>query len=137
MVWLSDLCPWCKYNPYGCVVEECDFKTLPYEKNAILKRLKKEKKKVDEMRAMIKDADIKKLEPEVFEKVQDVLDLLKGMQIMVDRLVADFGMTTDEVYNVVGFGNDKMSWLDKAKIGIKLAKLRRMRKKGVKKNKKR
>ena len=126
----DDACPWCKYNPYGCIPDDCDFKTLPYEKEAILKRLREEKKNIDKIRDKALDVDLKNATPETMKDMQSMVDISKGMQIMVDRLVADFGMKNDEIYVAVGFDKSKMSWANKMKLTMKLMRMKEKRKGG-------
>lgn len=117
-------CPWCKYNP-GCgdPKVECDFKSLPYEKDAIIKRLIKEREWIDSVKLQVLDGVYSK--DSVEEAIAGVVDRSKGMQIMVDRLVADFRMDEGEVKRAVGFKKD--SFLVKMQLSAKIAQMRKSR----------
>ena len=122
----EDACVWCKYNAHGCNTADCDFKTLAYEKKAILERLTIERVKVDGIREKFL-ANGKELSDEMMIEVADMVDVMKGMQIMVDRLVTDFEMKNDEIYEEVGFTQSKLSFVAKAKLMLKLRQLKKKR----------
>lgn len=117
-------CPWCKYNP-GCgdPMVECDFKSLPYEKDAIIKRLIKEREWIDTVKMQMLDGVYGKSDAE--EVMAGVVDRSKGMQIMVGRLVVDFGMDEEEVKKAAGFKKD--SFLVRAQLAAKVAQMRKSR----------
>lgn len=123
----GNTCPWCKYNNHGCDESDCDFKTLPYEKDAILDRLTIERKKIDGVRKKFSEFKGKELTDDLNRDLAWMLDVMKGMQIMVDRLVADFGMKNEEIQGLVGFNESKMSFVEKAKLMMKLRKMKELR----------
>ena len=121
-----DFCPWCKFNSYRCSEDEskssCDFRNLPYEKDVILARLKLEACHVQSIKERILVGS-----ENIGEATSTLVDLIKGMQIMVDRLVVDFRMSGEEVRKEVGFGKD--TFIQKARIAFELGKLRKLRRK--------
>lgn len=125
---MKDVCPWCKHNPFGCEEVDCDFRTLPYEKEAIIGRLVEERKKIDAFKERMSGREMSQGEMgKMLVEVRDVVDVSRGMQVMVDRLVADFGMTEKEVHDAVGFDEGKMSMVQKAKLWMKLRELKKRR----------
>ena len=121
----EDRCPWCKYIPGGCTAKDCDFKELPYEREAILKRLKQEADAVIDMR----DNIIKNDDPDA-EVLENIMDISYGMQIMTNRLKEDFDVTDDEIKELIGA--KKLSMWQKAKLAAKTQQLRSLRKGGKK-----
>ena len=114
-------CPWCQYLPQGkCTAKECDFKSLPYEKEAILKRLSQEADAVAYVRDEIARSD--DFNADEFEKI---MDISFGMQIMVTRLKADFGMQDEEIKKYIGV--KKMSMWQKAKLAAKMQQMKGLR----------
>ena len=89
-------CPWCKFTP-TCPVREgmkenCDFESLPYEKEAILKRVRSEVASIDELKAKIMEM------PDSSKGwLMEVIDKIRGIEIMSQRLIADFGMTMEDI----------------------------------------
>lgn len=102
-------CPWCKFNKSSCdgVEETCDFKSLPYEKDAILARIKQEYEKVQELK-----------KGRTLESYKDIVDKVAGIQIMTERLKEDFGVEGDEVRKLSGV--DELSTVNKLKLSAKL-----------------
>jgi len=118
-------CPWCKYQKEGkCELDDCDFKDLPFEKEAIIERMKREADHVIEVRDKIADKEID--EEQLKKDMALIMDLSMGMSIMVKALTEDFGMTEEEVKNAVGF--KKMSLMQKARLASKMAQLKILRK---------
>jgi hypothetical protein len=107
-------CEWSKYNG-GCG-EPCDFKSLPYEKDAILERIRKESDWLTTKKQSISlSSDV-----EVAEKLfLEIADKLKGIQIMVLRLQIDFGMTNKELREILKVKKDPISSM---KLSLLLAK---------------
>jgi hypothetical protein len=85
-------CLWCKHNP-GCENEDfqnqCEFKTLPFEKDAIMQRLKFEWSEIQRMRAEL----VNEQEREKAEKLaRNVMDKSQAVQTMMGVLRVDFKM---------------------------------------------
>ena len=119
-------CPWCKFQAGGkCGLDDCDFKKLPFKKDAIVERMKREADHVIEVRNRLADKELD--EDQIRKDVALVMDLSIGMTIMTKALTEEFGMTEDEVKNEVGI--KKMSMLQKAKLASKMAQFKMMRKK--------
>jgi len=122
----EDTCSCCKYNP-RCNKEDCDFKDLKYEKEEILLRLKKEKEHVDSLKEKVGDLNSKGFDEDSVKNLMTILDIAKGMQIMIDRLCIDFGMTEKEIKDIVDLNkkneNEKMSYIQRAKVALKMRKL--------------
>lgn len=113
-------CHWSKYNG-GCG-DPCDFKTLPYEKEAILERMQTEAKWLKDQRESISaKMDVKMAESIFFQ----ISDKIKGIQIMVERLKADFGMTDKELRSIMKTKQDPIA---SAKLALALTKLQLKRK---------
>jgi len=125
---MSDICKWCIHNPYAPHCDSdgnCDFKNLQYEKDAILARLKSESEMIRDMKKMLVDAPMDKLELIAEDEIRNILDATKGMQIMVDRLVADFGMSEKELKDYLDVQKD--SFYARAKMAAKLSALKKSR----------
>jgi len=118
-------CKWCTHNPYSSHCDSdgnCDFKNLPFDKDAILERVKAE-------RSIIQDAKEKIIstssESIADEEVAQVLDSMKGIQIMVDVLMKDFGMSEKELKDIISLQKD--SFIQRAKMASKLSALKKSR----------
>jgi hypothetical protein len=112
-------CEWCKYNKNGCgIIEQCDFRTLPYERDVIVQRIGDELKAVDDFKQEMVGGEVSD------HKIRIVVDKLAGVEIMISRLVADFGMSREQVMDVVGFKPEKISFFQRIKL---LAKLNEMK----------
>ena len=118
-------CSWCKYNEGGkCVAKDCDFKKLPYEKEAILARIRREADHIVEVRNKLADAN--EIDEEVVkEDVALIMDLAAGINIMSKALQEDFDMSEDDVKKAVGV--KKLSLMQKAKLASKMAQFKMMR----------
>lgn len=105
-------CKWCKYNP-GCD-DSCDFRSLKYDKDAIIDRMKEE---LDFVKALTKEI-------EKAENIDRISDKLYGVSIMSQSLREDFGVKDAEIGRIVG---SKMSIITKAKLASKLMKMKKER----------
>jgi len=117
-------CKWCKRNNGACntkeLVKDCDFRTLPYERNAIIVRAKKELETVKQIREKLKD---EKDAGVIQSMVVDASDRVAGIRIMLDALQEDFGVKDPE--GVVGM--PKVGMLDAMKLAIKLKQMEKTR----------
>lgn len=120
---MADRCPWCRYAEGGCSGDECEFRTLPYEKGAILARLKKERIRIEVVRGRIVAMRYAAKE-EMEEDVRQMFDVISAMQTMIDRLVADFGMTAEGVRGKIG----AVQKIGKAELALALARMKRLKK---------
>ena len=114
------VCPWCVYNSHGCPVDQCDFRTLPMEKDAILKRMGQELNIINSnKRALVsgKVADPK-------NAVVGILDRVKGLDIMFNVLWKKFGMSEAEVKAQLP-EVEKFSAADRLKLAIRYKSLDR------------
>jgi len=101
-------------------VKDCDFRTLPYERNAIIVRAKKELETVKQIREKLKD---EKDAGVIQSMVVDASDRVAGIRIMLDALQEDFGVKDPE--GVVGM--PKVGMLDAMKLAIKLKQMEKTR----------
>jgi hypothetical protein len=105
------------------VEQACDFRTLKYEKDAILVRLNEENVKHNtDMDVLLKvelQADVET------RMIRDIFDRLSGMQLMVERLKADFGMSDDEIKKQGGFR--ELNLIQKAKLAMKMQMFKKTR----------
>lgn len=125
---MSDICKWCIHNPYAPHCDSdgnCDFKTLPYTKDAILERLKAETDMIKDAKKKLVDTPMDRLQVIADDEVRRIVDATKGMQIMVDRLIADFGMTEKELKDTLEVQKD--SFMTRAKMAAKLSSLKKAR----------
>lgn len=115
-------CPWCKFKKEGCKVEkDCDFKKLPYEKEAILVAMKKEASVVERVRE-----DIVKYRVQDAEKsLAMVIDVSVALGIMADALIKDFGMSMDEIKASVTVR--KLSLAEQSMLVVRVASMKKMR----------
>ena len=105
-------CPWCKFKKDGiCKSEPCDFLLLPYEKEAILRRIKELSFKVSNAYSTLCDRAICK-DPE--RTLYELVDIQLGMAIMADRLMKDFGMSLEEIKKQASY--TKMGFTEKARL---------------------
>ena len=116
-------CPWCPYNNHGCNKEDCDFQNLPYEKEAILTRIKEERARIEDMKESI--SEMVEM-PEAEDAMATAVDVTKGIQIMMSRLQADFGMSLDDVKKVVG-DEKSTGFGQRVRLMAALAKMKRKR----------
>jgi hypothetical protein len=109
-------CPWCKFNKSSCqgVEASCDFKSLPYEKGAIVMRIKQEYGKIQELK--------KSPNPDT---LRDVVDKIAGIQVMSERLREDFGMAGQDIRREAGI--EELGTIEKLKLGYKLKLMQRSR----------
>lgn len=123
----KEFCAWCKHNPFNCegVETACDFRTLPYDKDAIMNRLQEEYVKYSADRKKLVDGkDLK----EQMQVANDVVDRARGMQIMVDRLNKDFGVPLEQIKKEVGF--EPVRFVDRVKLATMAATMKRTRGQG-------
>jgi hypothetical protein len=88
-------CPWCKYNPKCGKHEDCDFRTLPMKKEAIITRIKEEVEWINEAKRKVVLS--KTLSANVRTLLFGIFDRMKGLDLMVKILQVDFGMSEEEV----------------------------------------
>lgn len=91
-------CGWCE-DPRACKNKDCDFATLPKEKDAILKRMAEERVKIGELTEYAKSTH------DVEQKKAAVLicmDKHAGLRRMVSAL-HEFGVSEEEAYRLAGF----------------------------------
>ena len=123
-------CPWCKYNPHGCDNDTCDFKTLPFNKVDTFDRLKKEATRVGELRDEI--ANARSIDGLSEEKISELVDLIKAIEIMSKVLTQEFKVSEEELKEELGVDvKKKMSWGQKAKLIARIALAKKNRGKKV------
>jgi hypothetical protein len=118
-------CAWCKFNPYGCDNDTCDFRTLEFQKIDILERMKSEVKIIDDVKSRLYAlGDDQPSE----EEIGGMFDRVKALDIMSKALQSDFGMTEEEVKVQAGFDKKKKIKMgSKLRLITKLAKMKRQR----------
>lgn len=121
-------CPWCAFNKRGCGDKlTCDFRTLKYEKQAILDRMKEERKRIE----TFKDTMIGVVfgdEKDAEKMMNDVVDITVALGIMVERLKEDFGMNESEIFKEVKYSEGAVDvWVKKAKLVSALSRMKRRR----------
>jgi glutaredoxin len=105
-------CPWCKFNPQCDKADSCDFRSLPYEKDAIIERVKKENAEVEKIKShVLQDREQYKVQEKM---LRDAFDKMAGVKIMCDRLEADFKMTELQIREACGLKS--LTLLQKAKL---------------------
>jgi hypothetical protein len=112
-------------NP-GCENEEfhksCDFRELPYEKEAILVRLKFEWSEIQRIRVLLVNEKYR----EVAEKMaRDVMDKSQAVQVMMVALKEDFKMRQGEVLRELKI--ERPGVIESVKLMAKLQKMKRER----------
>jgi hypothetical protein len=124
---MSEICPWCKYSP-GCPEQEgsgsCDFKELPFEKQAIIERVKRESENIKVMlgkAAKAGDADFNKV-------MSDCGDVFAGVKIMMNVLHSEFGVDRDEMQNIFkSSSSGELHFLEKMALVRRLHEMKRSR----------
>lgn len=113
-------CHWCKHNPYSCDKTNCDFKSLAFNKEAILIRLKEESKKINTYKQQIVSG---KMTQEEGEKIfADILDVIEGIKIMSAVAQKEFGATEDELKAAM-----EKSEVSKVSLAMKALQMKRNR----------
>lgn len=118
-------CEWGQYTSGECDPETCDYRDLPYEKEAIIARLRKERETVESIKSQILGAD--DLSKFSDKEVERLMDITVGMTTMVERLKADFDMFEDEIEKAIGVKKTPLS--QRAKLAMKLVKMKNKRRK--------
>ena len=120
-------CPWCAYNRFRCADEDekvCDFKSLPMEKEAIVRRLKMEMEGIADMRKELVrgtvDDDAKQL------MFREASDRAEGIQIMTGVLEEKFGVSKKQLLKELDVHD--LSFTEKVRLSVKLATLKAVRK---------
>jgi len=112
-------CGWCKYNDYRCtsndVVATCDFRTLALNKEAVVTRIKEEKKFLDSLKANKTDEEV----------AMRAVDILSGISIMVKYLEEEHNMNSEEIMKDIGV--PEMSWAAKMKLVMKMKAMKKTR----------
>ena len=118
-------CSWCKRNP-GCenegFHEKCEFRTLKYEKEEIVKRARDEWIAIQKIKSLLlkeKDAEVAKI------MAVDVLDKSNALQTMMAALREDFGMRLGEMTREIGL--ERPSIIESVKLMAKLKKMQKER----------
>ena len=93
----------------------CDFKTLLYDKDAILNRVRSEIAEIDKAKKLVLESTDSDLQ---LGLMVDVVDKMKGIDIMSQRLIADFGMTFEQIKKEAP--SEPFSWMDKIRLGMAL-----------------
>lgn len=112
---MTNECRWCKYQQDEVcpVPDDCDFRSLKFEKGAIIARAKKEARKLAQIRAKIVRMTYQD-EDSAVKAMGELMDLAKALEIMVLVLQTDFGMERFEVRKIIK--EHRMSILEKAKM---------------------
>jgi hypothetical protein len=116
----KEICSWCKYRQTACDVEDavsCDFKSLDFEKEAILKRIRDEMVDVMEKQKHIDTMSHK----DIFE----MMDKVTGVSIMIKVLKEEFKMTDDEIKSKAKI--PALSLVAKVKLLAKIKMMERQR----------
>jgi len=118
-------CPWCKHNP-GCENEDfqskCEFKSLPYEKEAIMQRLKFEWSEIQRLRGVL----VNEKEREEAEKLaRDVMDKSQAVQTMMGVLNTDFKMRQGTILRELKI--ERPGIVESVKLMAKLQKMKHER----------
>ena len=118
-------CPWCKYNP-GCenenFHEQCEFRTLPFEKDAIMGRLKSEWVEIQRIRGeLVNEKDGMKAE----KMARDVLDKSQAIQVMMGVLRNDFKMRQGTILREMKI--ERPGVVESVKLMAKLQKMKHER----------
>jgi hypothetical protein len=100
-------CNWCKSSGDGtkkvCRAgneETCSYKTLPYQKDEIIKRIDFEMDYVKKFLSNIKEIKDK---AELQDKVRDMADRLSGVKMLMDVLRTDFDYNYRNLRNPLEF----------------------------------
>lgn len=117
---LKNKCPWCKHNEAGCDEDNCDFKSLKFDKESILKRIHEESVKINDIKRKIAAGNIRKEEAEF--ALRELLDISAGVQIMVRVLTDEFDVSESEIKK-----RFEKSDVSKLKLGLKLMSLKNSR----------
>jgi hypothetical protein len=115
-------CEWCEFTNHICEKNpECDFKTLPVEKDAILQRMKLEFAVFDAARSI---AASTKDDVEREGQLRVALDKIVGLNFMAKMLDNKFGMPASESFKYAGW--EKPSLLERIKLVNELKKMRKV-----------
>lgn len=110
-------CAWCTWNGNACRtqgdVDDCDFRTLPMQKEKVLARIQEERKYIEEHMHETKSQD----------DVALLMDKVGGIIIMKNVLVKEFGMDEEEV----GRATSGMSWMKRMRLVAKMRSMRHKR----------
>ena len=112
-VGVSDECKWCVYNGGACKESErvrkaCDFRTLPFEKDAIIARMREEK----EFLARV----VKEKSSATEDDLRIAMDKAAGMVIMSKVLMEKFGVKKEELQRELG--SKELSWSERMKLAL-------------------
>jgi hypothetical protein len=114
-------CRWCKVNP-GCEKndfwKECEFRSLKFEKQDILERVRSEWEKIRLMREKV-------VAGAALEEVSEMFDKMHAVQIMMGVLEEEFGMKKKEVLDVLKV--EKPSLIESVKLMAKIKMLQKSR----------
>jgi len=117
-------CAWCKYVP-NCPDkngDKCDFKTLKWDKDVIVKRVSKEYEYIKKARAKA----VAEKDPIKLNKIMaEVMDKGEGIKIMMDVLTKEFKVKPKELKESLNI--EDMSFTEKMKIFMKLQMLKNKR----------
>jgi hypothetical protein len=97
----------------------CDFKKIPYKRDAILSALKKEVKAIEFLKQEFEKMPGAAQQREI---VHELVDKSHGAKIMIDRLIKDFGMSDAQVRDYVGIKPLTMTQTVKMKLAYAAAK---------------
>lgn len=107
-------CLWHDTLKQGCG-PDCDFKTLPYEKDAIIARIKEEMNIIKKLQ-ITAETDVAAL--------NKLMDKLYGVSIMGKTLQEKFDVSVKELKKIMG---SEMSRFERMKLATKLAIMRKSR----------
>lgn len=126
------MCEWEEFNKYGCDPKNCDFKTLPFEKKAILERIKQEKIQINSIKEEIIAAQKSNLPLVSDNKISDMADKIKGIEIMTEALREKFSMSVDEIKQGVGVKELTLSERIALKINLRKVLMAKRKNRGKK-----
>jgi hypothetical protein len=109
-------CSWCLHNDGLCDerhIDTCDFRKLKYEKKDILFRLEKEGLRISTLKKKIADGDV--------DSAKELVDVLKGVSIMMKRLEIDFKVKRDVAMKAAGMSD--VSFFERLKLIAKIQSL--------------
>jgi hypothetical protein len=118
-------CPWCIQSNFICKgIPDCDFKSLPKEKDAILRRVKEEVVVFNSLKEELVSHTFRLVPVESRKKVVGGLwDKIFGIAIMCDALKNEFGMSKEEVLEQTGY--KKLDKSEQWMLAMEIKKLER------------
>ena len=111
-------CDFCKFNRFSPACDadgKCDFKTIPFTREGILERIKKEG-------AWLNNIMISDLSKYSETQINDVYDVVIGVKTLMDVGVSEFSISSQEL-------NSLVPKLSKVRLAASLARMKNSRRK--------